>query len=320
MTGSSIRFWGRRSKSALSLALLVLGLGHAAPASADPHGILPTTPNQAPTVDADDSPRLSPGELSRMLPDLETAEAPPTLLVAPQLGMHVPYQVLGVGLSADVYALTWLRLSALYYFGFSPTHNDVQATSYAEASLGVRVFARASQTALDLTTRAIAYADPVTLKAFVPSSHSLFVEGGALIGFFSSARCTANCELAVYDEEGLVADDRQYVLPFAGLRYVYFYRATSEHARLRNRTYLQVYAHAIGRAFNAPSHTLYSWRGDPFDRSPIGGRIGVDVPPPRFCLADAVLHTGCAQAGVALGYTPTPGFVFFEFHVSYLVD
>jgi hypothetical protein len=316
-TNRSRRF--RRLKTELAVVMLGLSIGRFARAASDPHGLL-REQNQASAEDADDSPRLSSSELHRMLPALETDDCPPPLLLAPQFGMHIPYQVLGIGLSADLYALPWLRLSALYSFGFSPTHNDVRGSNYAEAAVGVRVFGHQSQTALDLTTRAIAYAAPVTVRAFVPSSHALFVEGGAIAGFFSAAQCTANCDLAGSGEKTLVADERQLILPFAGLRYVYFYQAASQHARFRNRAYLQVYAHAIGRAFNAPDHPIFDWKGDPLDRNPIGGRIGVDLPPPHTCVADLVLHTGCAQGGLALGYSPTPGFVFFEFHISYLVD
>src|SRR5450432_2860780 len=262
--------WGlRRLNTGFAVVLLGLAISRSSHAVSDPHGMLGAGQNQTPAADSDDSPRLSPAELRRLLPDLEAHDSPPPVLIAPQFGMHIPYQVLGVGLGADLYPLQWLRLSALYSFGFSPTNNDVVVSSYAEAAVGVRVFNRPSQTALDLTSRAIAYASPLTLRAFVPSSQALFVEGGAIAGFFSPARCTANCDLTGPGEKTLVADDRQLFLPFAGLRYVYFYQAASQRARFRNRAYLQVFVHAIGRAFNTPDHPIFSWKGETLDRNPI---------------------------------------------------
>jgi hypothetical protein len=315
-----VRRCGVERRARRSLALLAFVITEPAFAVADPHGTLQHAEDLAAAEPVDDSPRLSPPELRKLYPDLNMRESLPALFLAPQFGMHIPYQLLGVGLGLDLYPAPWLRLSALYSFGFSPTRNGATGSSYAEAAVGVRVYGADSQTALDLTSRAIPYADPVTVKAFVPSYHALFVEGGSMTGFFSSATCTANCDTSLGFQPELASDNHQFVLPFAGLRYVYFYQAASEHAHFRRREYLQVYVHAIGAAFNAPHHDMWAWNGERLDHNPAGARFGVELPPPRFCVADLVLGTGCAQGGFALGYSPTPGFIFFELHISYLVD
>jgi hypothetical protein len=301
--------------------LVLLGLTAARGASAanDPHGNLAAAGAEVAQKPEDEAPRMSTQELRQTLPDLNLRESPPSVLFAAQFGMHIPYQVLGVGLGVDLYPARWLRLGALYSFGFSPTGTDAVGSHYAEAVLGVAVFDSIADRAVELTTRAIPYADPVTLNTFVPSSRALFVEGGALTGFFSPTRCTANCR-AEGAQKTLVADDRQFVVPFVGLRYVSYYRASSEHAGFQKRSYLQIYAHAFGKALNAPDHPIYDHKGDSFDNGWFGGRVGIDTPPFSNCLADVVLHTGCAQGGLALGYTPAPGFAFFEFHISYLID
>jgi hypothetical protein len=308
----------RVASTTACLALLALTLAREARAVSDPHGILVTTRVGSAAAPEDETARVSVAELRQTLPDLQLRDSPPPALFALQFGMHLPYQVLGLGLDVELYPTRWLRFSGLYSFGFSPIDHDVTASHYAEAAAGVAVFDTTSDSAIDLPTRAIPNTEPFTLKTFVPRYHALFVEAGALTGFFSPARCTANCSDDL-NPKTLVPDSRQFVMPFVGLRYVSYYRAASERARLQKRSYLQVYAHLFAKAFNAPGYPIYDYKGELFAQNPVGGRVGFEAPPWGFCLA-SVLHMGCAQGGMAVGYNPTPGFAFVEFHISYLID
>ena len=321
-----IRVSQRRSRLGIAKAVSCMaGVGllglmsvREANAAGDPRGILGTAPAAPHQEPEDESTRMSVAELRQTLPDLKLRESPPAALLALQFGMHVPYQVLGLGLTAEFYPTRWLRLSGLYSFGFSPIENDVTFSHFGEAALGVAVFNRISDSPLDLTSRAIPNADPYTIKTFVPRYQAVFVEGGALTGFFSPARCTANCNDELTPKT-LVAANQQLVMPFAGVRYVSYYKVSSERARFQKRNYLQLYAHVFAKAFNAPGYPIYDYKGESFANGPVGGRVGFDLPP-GLCIADLVLHTGCAQGGGAVGYSPTPGYLFLELHLSYLID
>ena len=85
------------------LGLVALMHVHEARAVSDPHGILGTPQAPAAQEPEDDSSRMSVAELRHTLPDLKLRDSLPGALFALQAGMHIPYQVLGVGLGVDLY-------------------------------------------------------------------------------------------------------------------------------------------------------------------------------------------------------------------------
>jgi hypothetical protein len=76
--------------------------------------------------------------------------------------------------------------------------------------------------------------------------------------------------------------------------------------------YGQLFAHLLFHAFNQPNETAYFWAGGARVKSSnLGVQVGGVLPISPLCVL-ALLGGGCAQAALALGYTPYPAFFSFE--------
>jgi len=144
------------------------------------------------------------------------------------------------------------------------------------------------------------------------------VEGGAMTGFVGLTRCLANCGSDRASPQVLESVARQLLIPFAGLRYVYYSEALMARPAVRITRYGQVFAHALVHAFNAPSGDTLYINGNHAGHPPFGVRVGGVLPVSPFCIASLMGVDGvCAEAGASIGYLPFPDFVLLELHIRF---
>jgi hypothetical protein len=201
--------------------------------------------------------------------------------------------------------------------GITPSaQSSIVWTSYAEATLGVRVFGVASETRVDVPLKrrgAGLFPDIPVVKAWVPSHHAVFVEAGGLTGFTSLKLCGQNC---TSDEQDLLADGTQLVMPVGGVRYVYGFDLKSKRRHARARFLFELYAQVLGPPFNAPDGERYFPNRTSAGEAGVGGKLGVRTSPFGACLAAILFGFGCLDGGLALGYAPYPRAPIFEFQVG----
>jgi hypothetical protein len=304
------------------VALVLLLLPRAAHGQEEPVWHEPAGRTEA--FSAEEEERLDVDGLRSQLPGVEFAPGLPSLRVIPTIGGVIPYQVLGVGLTVEVVPVPWLRASAEYSFGFTLSQQEFAASHYAEALVGVRLLGVKGESAVDIPLKPPNPAwkrPPPTIKAWVPSSHSLFVEGGMMTGFFSFERCPDDCVVDAQAPEPAVEvrtppDERQLFIPMGGLRYAYAYSVTAERRNVRKRFLLEAYAHVFGPPLVAPDSARYFANGDDAGRPGVGARVGIDLPP-FGCLAELVFGAGCLRGDVSIGYAPYPRFVYFKWTAGY---
>ena len=307
----------RRTWWSLLGAVLTAVVLHSGRSSAQPYFDPETESDRMRKSWEDDAERLRGAELSRELPGAEYAAGLPPLAVMPAAQFHIPYQFGGFGLTLEAIPVKWLRLSALYSFGITPANNEIAWTSYAEALAGVRLFGTTAESAVDvkLKKRGAGLNPKVPIvKAWVPTHHAVFVEAGGMMGFSSLEVCPDDCVDG--DGNALPSDDRYLFLPMAGLRYYFAYDLRAVRRNVRARAMVQVYAHVIGKPFNAPEDSRYFPSGNSAGKPGFGGRGGIVFPPFWTCLAEVVFGIGCLDGNISLGYAPYPRILIFELQVG----
>ncbi|HKY40577.1 MAG TPA: hypothetical protein VJN18_31800 [Polyangiaceae bacterium] len=277
--------------------------------------------------------RLRGAALHARLPQLKLRAEPRVVQGAVGFGVRMLYVPLGLQGTLDVYPVRWLRFGLIYGAGMSFSDNRKLAfAQYGEGQVGVRLFGGASEAdaelqlrrsvggygeALPSWLRRATGSDAETIPVWLPSSHALFVEGGAFTGYMALKHCVASC---AYDplmpalEPEMVAVSHQLVLPFAGIRYVYYSEATMAAPVVNRVRYTQVFLHALLRPINEPEGEWTYLSGDHVARAALGMRMGWEFPVTPGCLANLLLRTGCLQGSFSLGYTPFPAFLLFQFH------
>jgi len=285
----------------------------------------------------DEDEALSGEQLRERFPGLKTRAEPRVLQGAVGFGGNFIYLPLNVEGRLDLYPRPWLRVGLEYALGLGFKWNgretDLTFAQYGEAVLGVRVLGALSEADVDLQLshsiggygealpralrpRGSVFAANV-VPVLLPSSHGLFVEGGALTGYIGLKRCTTTCGGTEDLNPQYASVARQLVMPFAGLRYVYYSEAYIPRPSTMRIRYTQVFAHVLFRPYNQPRGDL-SYLGDGrVDRSALGMRVGAVFPVSPFCLNALVLGGRCAQTSLSLGYTPFPAILMFEFHALF---
>jgi hypothetical protein len=261
-------------------------------------------------------PVMTTDELRRAYPDLELRTNPGSTLSV-STGTLYPFQSIALTVATDIYVLPRLRLSSLVSAGFLHTFkNDWQFNVYAEAGFGVVAARWQSQTVAQLPVVAARFhrqdaTDGPIARAVVPSSHSLELEGGALTGRYALYRCTANCD-AESDSQSREDASTQLVMPYAGLRYVYYRMARSQQAPFRSASRFQVAADLLVAPFNPPDPRLFSvlWDHHP-SRHPVGGRVVFRLPAFKCALLGP-----CFGLDLTGGYLPTPSDVLAAVSLS----
>jgi hypothetical protein len=262
--------------------------------------------------------RVRGSELAQELSGAEIAEGLPSVFFAPGMHLHIPYQVLGFGAAMDFVPVEWLRLSAVYAFGMTPTQDGIVWTNYAEAYVGVRVLGTTRESPVDIPLkkrgRGLFPKIPV-VKAWVPAYHALFIEAGATTGFSSLEICGEDC--ASVPEGADTSDKRQLIMPLGGVRFVYAYDIRSQRRNIRKRFLLQLYGHLLGKPFNAPDQPRFFPNDRSAGRPGFGGRMGIALPPFGACIAQIAFGFGCADGNFALGYAPYPRFLIFDLQIAW---
>jgi hypothetical protein len=281
----------------------------------------------------DDDERIGGEQLRERLPSLRTRAEPRVVQGTLGFGTRLLYLPLNVEGTLDLYPVPWLRVGLIYAAGLSFKWDGQQTTGtfaqYGEAAVGLRLWSTLSQTDADLQLRRSigGYGEALpkwarprrgdfaeVLPVWLPSSHHLFVEGGALTGFVGFLECTSGCEPNQVTQYRPLS--RQLLIPFAGLRYVYYSEALNEKPAVRRVRYGQLFVHLLLHAFNQPTADAYYWNEQRVERAPVGFRVGGELPVSPFCIA-ALLGQSCAQPSVSLGYTPYPAFLTVEIHARF---
>lgn len=284
--------------------------------------------------------RLKGEQLRARFPSLELRAEPRSVQGSIGVGTNGLYLPGNFEATLDLYPWPWLRIGLVYALGFSFKWNeidkrpDVVFGQYGEAAVGGRIWSRHSEAHEDLQLRhsiggygvalpgsstsaqnSLAEVVPVSL----PSSHQLFIEGGALTGFVGLTRCLANCRSDVSEGAQVLGSvTRQLLIPFAGLRYVYYSEAVMARPSIQIVRYGQVFVDVLAHAFNAPSGDTLYLNGHLAGHPPVGLRVGGVLPVSPFCIAARLGMDGvCAEAGASLGYLPFPDFALLELHIRF---
>jgi hypothetical protein len=269
-----------------------------------------------PEVEPELEPVMTTDELSRAYPDLELQTTPGTTLTVSGSTLY-PFQSIALAVGTDIYVLPRLRLSSFLSAGFLQTFDERWVFSlYAELGVGVGVARWRSQTVAQLPVVAARFrrkdpTDGPIARAIVPSSHSLELEAGALTGHYALYRCTANCDsetsLRVREPAG-----KQLLIPYAGLRYVYYRLARSKQAPFRSASRFQVATHVLVAPFDPPDPQLFSalWDHHP-SHHPVGGRVVF-----RFPAFKCAILGPCFGLDLTAGYLPSPSDVIASVSVS----
>lgn len=279
-----------------------------------------TTPNDP---EADLEPPTTTSELRRAYPDLQVRVTPPPALTASLMSIY-PFQPLGVGLSYDVYALPWLRLSTTMSVGGTAIMNDQWRLSvYGDVGVGIVVLRSPTEVVTEikaLPTLAgrnfhskrsaldrfmLGEEQPPAgsfVRAIVPAFHSLELEAGGFSGLYPLYRCTAHCaedpDVVEHTNEDA---SRQVTAIFAGLRYVYFRWARSEQVPFVTRFGFEAAVDAITNPFWSADHSLLNLRDYHPSEHPVGVRIKL-----RIVGAKCGANGPCVGFDLMGGYLPTP--------------
>jgi len=279
-----------------------------------------TTPNDP---EADLEPPTPTAELRRAYPDLQVRVTPPPALTVSLMSIY-PFQPFGLGLSYDVYALPWLRLSASLSVGGTAIMNDRwRPSGYADVSVGIVVLRSPTEVVTEikglptliarnfhskrsaLDRLIIGEEQPPAgsfVRAMVPAFHSLELEAGGFSGLYPLYRCTAHCAEDP-DVVGHTNEDasRQVTAIFAGLRYVYFRWARSEQVPFVSRFGFEAAVDAITNPFWSPDQNLLNLRDYHPAEHPVGLRVKL-----RIIGAKCGANGPCVGFDFMGGYLPTP--------------
>jgi hypothetical protein len=258
----------------------------------------------APEPEQELEPVMSTEGLRRAYPDLELLTTPPPTLTVGMSGVY-PFLDIAIGVGFDVYALSRLRLSGFAAGGMTYTVARKWAGGdYAELGVGVTLMRWGSQTTVELPVVAARfhrkYGDvgPIA-RAILPSSHSLELEAGAITAYDILYRCTSRCndlDYATFDSVG-----SQLLLPYAGLRYAYYRRATSQQAPFRSTSRFQLAADLLINPLKAPDLNLYTPLRNHPGNSPVGARVVFRFPAFRCAILGP-----CFGLDLTGGYLPKP--------------
>jgi len=266
---------------------------------------------------SDEAPALTEAQLRAVFPDLQV-QTSPSIPFKVVLGIIAPFQLYAVGIGTDLYVLPRLRLNAIVTLGATLAHpyrKEWELNVYGEAGVGVAVLRWPSSTTVTWPVPRLE-SKPSTgneLKVDLPSSHSLEVEGGIISGHAVLFRCTADCAPQPTSWSTYLKAARQVVMPYAGLRYVYFRRAWSARAHIGAKQQFQLAADVVFRPFVQPASDLVNLSADRIGRRQMGFRVMSQLP-----------FFGCSYSGrcvgveVGAGYLPSPADLFLTLKVTTL--
>ncbi len=245
--------------------------------------------------------------LQAAIPDIVIRARPPTLSLAAAVNGIVPFQ-LGFALSLEAYPTEWLRLAVSNSAGLALGRHHTALSSYAQAFVGLRILGLAEERNVEMykaqgefkaqAAPGVAAAQSrVLFRAWLPSYHAMFLEGGMTAAHAPLERCIAYCDAAPENQD-VEYRGRYVFVPLGGLRYVYFVHSTSQrNPEISRRMTYQFWGHVIGPALNRPEPGL-SWpTGKAVEDHALGGRAGVELPAGLDTTISIVME---------FGYMPSP--------------
>lgn len=247
-----------------------------------------------PEAEAEAEPTLTTGELRQHFRDLElTVARPPTLTVG--LATIYPFEAFALALAFDVYVVPRLRLSLVANPGLAPDINRKwRFSGYADAAIGLVLVSANSQTyaSVPLLSKRprrskrstferlmLGEEPPPTIRAQVPSSHSLELAAGAFSGRYPLYRCTAHC-----DEDPVVVEHTkedaslQTTFLYAGLRYVYYRSASSKRAPFQSVGAFESGVDALTNPFTPHDENVFDIYDEHPSYNPVGVRVTLRLP------------------------------------------
>lgn len=298
-----------------------------------PSNYSPMSPSGAPptaaTQDEEIEPPLTTDELRKAYPDLELKTTQTFFLSVIGAGIY-PFQAAALGLGVDAYLFERLRLSAVATGGGVPTAGDAWTYSlYGEAGVGFVIARWPGQTVAALPVLAARYYRPrrgpaeryllgddrptggPVVRAIVPTSHSLELEGGAFTGRYPLYRCTAHCD----EDPGVVAHVKedaglQVAFLYAGVRYVYYRWARSEQAPFRSMAWFEAAVDALTNPFTPDDAGLFNLYDNHPSHGPLGVRVKLRAPAIK-CIPNGP----CLGVDLMGGYLPSPADATFSINV-----
>ncbi len=265
----------------------------------------------------DDTAALTEAELRRLFPDLQvkTSSSTPFKVL---LGAFVPFQLIAIGVGTDVHVGERLRLSALVSLGTTIAHpyrREWETNVYAEVGLGMAALRWSSGTTSIWPVPKLEGKAPSgrELRVVLPSTHSFELEGGVMSGHAVLFRCTANCAPEPSSDSTYVKAALQVAMPYAGIRYAYFRKASSASAHISVTQQFQLATHLIFRPFEQPSPDLWNFGVERVRRRDLGFRVLTRLP-----LFGCSASGRCVSIDLGAGLLPSPTELFLSWALRVL--
>jgi S1-C subfamily serine protease len=240
--------------------------------------------------------------IDALMQSLDVHRKLPSLRIGPSLGFTAPFQLFGFGVAAKVLIAELVNLDARYQFGWHAAESELEIGHLFEALAGVAVGNWKSSTTARLVVdveheafRSIYHYVPGT----VPSVHVLVIEAGVVSGPINLGSTATD----VIEPMRV----RQTFMPEGGLRYTYFYHASSPYLASSARSSVEVTAHVMSPPLGLPDGSLNA------DGETIRSLPGFKS---EVAWSSAPLAWGSSEIGA--GYFPAAGWIYFRLGWSYL--
>jgi hypothetical protein len=265
----------------------------------------------APAPEPADQPPLSTEQLRALYPDLELQATPAHVRLTVFFGSIYPFLLAGGGIGADIEVAPRWRLSSFAAAGLTTAWNSPSAGVFVELSTGFSVlrWLRETSVAVPEPVRWMSRHAPEEgrkmLRAVVPTSHSVEVEGGALVGSHPLYRCTDNCDDPDLDKRTVQQEVGYLTVPFVGLRYSYYRWARSSEGAFRSTSRFEAEADLLTKPISNPASDLLNAQGKAISESPVGGRVVLKIP-------TSACTGACLGLDLMGGYLPSPSSALFS--------
>jgi hypothetical protein len=250
----------------------------------------------------------SPDAMRQLLSSLETDKSLPVVRIGPSMGLTTPFHLLGLGVVAKFAIANSLNIDARYYYGWHITGtsgtSSASGSHLFEALVGIPVRTWNGTATAQLVVD-IEHNPGITIYRYVPGQvptvNSVVLEAGILSG---------PVNLRLPDPMGVLSSTfaRQVFVPEAGVRYSYFYHASSPYLARSTRASLDFSAHVLGPPLAADEGATNA-DGKPLERAIPGIKAEV-------AWQSAPLSWGQTELGG--GYFPGSGWIFVHIGWTYL--
>jgi S1-C subfamily serine protease len=242
--------------------------------------------------------------LDTLMQSLEVRRELPSVRIGPTLGFTAPFQLFGFGVRAKFLLAELVNIDAHYQFGWHVSDDDLDISHVGEGLAGIAVGNWKSTT----TARLVVDVEHQAFRSIyhyvpgrIPSVHTLVIEAGVLTGPINLGREP--------DETGVLEllETKQTFVPEGGLRYTYFYYASSPYLASTARSTVELTAHLMGPPLGLPDGALNA------DGEAIRSLPGFKT---EVAWGSAPLSWGTTEIGA--GYFPAADWIYFRLGWSYL--